>query len=280
MSAKLEGRRALVTGASRRQGIGFATARRLLSEGASVCVHHHRAHDDSQPWGGEDLADVLAELRAVPGGGEVAEVAGDLFVAETAETVVRAAVHQLGGLDILVCNQARSGGDGPLLSLSPDEIDGHFAVNTRASLLLTQAFARHRQSVSALPGTDAVGEAPQPRVVWLTSGQQLGPMAGEVAYVTSKAALAGATATVADELIDLGIGLNTVNPGPVNTGYLDPETTDKDPELLPRALASMPTGRFGEPDDPARLIAWLVSEDARWVIGQVISTEGGFRRWN
>ncbi len=274
MSQKLIDRRGLVTGASRRQGIGFATARRLLIEGASVCVHHHRPHDDDQPWGGDDLSEVLAELRAVPGGGEVVEVAGDLSDAPTAERVVSAAVDRLGGLDILVCNQARSGGDGPLLSLSPEQIDGHFDVNTRATLLLTQAFAKHRQSL------DVDDREPQPRVVWLTSGQQLGPMPGEVAYVTSKAALAGATATVADELIELGIGLNTVNPGPVNTGYLNLETTDKDPAALPKVLKAFPGGRFGEPDDPARLISWLVSEDARWVIGQIISTEGGFRRWN
>lgn len=274
MSQKLTGRRALVTGASRRQGIGFATARRLLGEGANVCIHHYRPHDDDQPWGGDDLAEVLAELRAVSGGGEVVEVEGDLGVTETAERVVGRAVEQLGGLDILVCNQARSGGDGPLLSVSPDQIDGHFDVNTRATLLLTQAFARHRQSISTEDGE------PQPRVIWLTSGQQLGPMAGEVAYVTSKAALAGATATVADELIELGIGLNTVNPGPVNTGYLDVETTDRDPNILSDVLKAFPAGRFGEPDDPARLISWLVSDDARWVVGQIISTEGGFRRWN
>ena len=274
MNQKLLGRRALVTGASRRQGIGFATARRLLSEGASVCIHHHRPYDDDQPWGGDDLAVVLAELRAVPGGGEVVEVAGDLGLAETPEHVVRSAVEQLGGLDILVCNQAGGGADGRLLSLSPAQIDGHFFVNTRATLLLTQAFAWHCVDVERGDGD------PQPRVVWLTSGQQLGPMPGEVAYVTSKAAIAGATATVADELIENGIGLNTVNPGPVNTGYLNPETTDKDPGMLPKVLAACPTGRFGEPDDPARLISWLVSEDARWVIGQVISTEGGFRRFN
>ncbi len=64
--------------------------------------------------------------------------------------------------------------------------------------------------------------------------------------------------------------LNTINPGPVNTGYLD----DAPPELL----ESFPQRRFGEPDDPARLIAWLVSDDGEWMSGQVLSSEGGFRR--
>ena len=96
-------------------------------------------------------------------------------------------------------------------------------------------------------------------------------MPGEVAYAASKAALAGITTTLSDQLISRGIRVNTVNPGPVNTGYLGPD--------LWKDLAPMfPLGRFGEPDDPARLIAWLSTEEASWVTGQIINTEGGFRR--
>ena len=95
-------------------------------------------------------------------------------------------------------------------------------------------------------------------------------MSNNLAYAVSKAALAGATASVAADLADAGILLNTINPGPVNTGYLD----DAPEELL----TAFPTGRPGEPDDPARLIAWLVSDDGRWVVGQVLNTEGGFQR--
>ncbi len=65
----------------------------------------------------------------------------------------------------------------------------------------------------------------------------------------------------------------------MNTGYLDEGTADRPPEVLRSVLAHFPGGRFGEPDDPARLIAWLVSDEGRWVVGQTISTEGGFRRW-
>jgi 3-oxoacyl-[acyl-carrier protein] reductase len=115
-------------------------------------------------------------------------------------------------------------------------------------------------------------------VVWLTSGQQLGPMPDEIAYATSKAALAGVTASVAAGLIRRGIGLNTVNPGPVNPGDLD-EGVLLDAERLDEIRERFPLGRFGEADDPARLIAWLVGDDATWVVGQVISTEGGFERW-
>lgn len=115
-------------------------------------------------------------------------------------------------------------------------------------------------------------------MVWLTSGQHLGSMRGEVAYAASKAALAGVLATVADELIDRGIILNAVNPGPVNTGYLTEGTADRSREALAQVLEAFPQARYGEPDDPARLIGWLVSDEGRWVVGQVINSEGGFRR--
>src|SRR5690554_2159616 len=109
----------------------------------------------------------------------------------------------------------------------------------------------------------------------MTSGQQDGPMRGEVAYAASKAALAGVTATVAAELLDLGIILNTINPGPVNTGYLDPDGTDRDLTEIEAWRQRTPFGRFGEPADPARLIGWLATDEGAWVVGQVIKTDGG-----
>ena len=96
------------------------------------------------------------------------------------------------------------------------------------------------------------------------------------AYATSKAALAGVTASVAAGLVTHGIVLNTVNPGPVNTGYLD-EGVFHTAERLAEIRERFPLGRFGVPDDPARLIAWLVSDEAQWVVGQVLDTEGGFQ---
>jgi 3-oxoacyl-[acyl-carrier protein] reductase len=127
-------------------------------------------------------------------------------------------------------------------------------------LLLAQAFA---QAHDGRPGG---------RIVLMTSGQNLGPMAGEIAYAASKGALAGVTLTLADELADRGITVNCVNPGPVDTGWATPE-------LLAAVTERLPAGRWGEPDDPARLIAWLVSDDGRWMTGQVLNTEGGYRRW-
>ena len=110
-------------------------------------------------------------------------------------------------------------------------------------------------------------------MVLFTSGQQLGPMTGELAYATSKGALVGITASLADALADRGITVNTVNPGPTDTDYVDQATRE-------RVATRFPGGRWGAPDDAARLVAWLSTDDAAWVTGQVINSEGGFRRFN
>jgi 3-oxoacyl-[acyl-carrier protein] reductase len=164
-----------------------------------------------------------------------------------------------GPLDILVCNHARSGGDGPLGTLTAAMLDAHWAANTRSAILLAQAFAARHDG------------RPGGRIVFMTSGQDLAPMTDEVAYAASKGALASITRTLADQLADQAITLNTVNPGPVDTGYAPPEAH----EAVRRRF---PQRRWGAPDDPARLIAWLVTDEAAWITGQVINTEGGFRR--
>ena len=97
-------------------------------------------------------------------------------------------------------------------------------------------------------------------------------MTGEVAYAASKGALASIIKTLADQLADQAITLNAVNPGPVDTGYASPEAYEA-------VRRHFPQQRWGVPDDPARLIAWLVTDEAAWITGQVINTEGGFRRW-
>jgi 3-oxoacyl-[acyl-carrier protein] reductase len=260
----LRGRAALVTGVSRRIGIGFATARRLVALGASVAIHHHRPHDADQPWGAdpggpEAVVDGVAAARALTTTQAVA-VAADLAEPDGPVGVMTAAVEAVGSIDILVCNHARSGSDGPLGTLDADMLDSHWAVNTRSTLLLVQEFAARHDG------------RPGGRVILLTSGQNQGPMPDELAYATSKGALVAITPTLADALADREITVNTVNPGPVDTGWASPE-------LLEQIRPAFPAGRWGEPDDPARLIAWLVTDEARWITGQVINTEGGFRRW-
>jgi 3-oxoacyl-[acyl-carrier protein] reductase len=249
----LSGRNALVTGVSRRAGIGYSIARHLIEAGAAVFVQGWTPHDAAQPWGSE------------PGGTEA--VAADLGVPfaeadfadpDVPEQVVAAAAEAVGPLDILVVNHARSG-HGRLAELTAAEIDAFLHENVRAALLLVREFAaRHDDSRHG------------GRVVLMTSGQHLAPMAREVAYAVSKGALQQATLTLADELADRAITVNTVNPGPTDTGWgladLDPEQT-------------MPSGRWGRPDDAARLVTWLCTDDAGWITGQTIDSEGGFRRW-
>ena len=249
----LSGRNALVTGVSRRAGIGHSIARHLLAAGAEVFVQGWTQHDAAQPWGAEPGGtEAVARELGVP----FAEV--DFADPSAPAELVAAATDALGELDILVVNHARSG-HSPLAEVTADEIDAFLHENVRAALLLVREFAaRHDE---ARPGA---------RVVLMTSGQHLAPMPGEIAYAVSKGALQQATLTLADDLADRGITVNAVNPGPTDTGW---GLAERDPE------GAMPFGRWGEPDDAARLVAWLCSADAGWVTGQTINSEGGFRRW-
>jgi len=259
----LHGRVALVTGVSRRAGIGYAVARRLAALGASLFLHHYAPHDRGQPWGddpgGAEAVVVGVRSALASADASVHHMELDLALPEAPAQLVGAAAEARGHLDILVCNHARSG-DGPLGTLDAALLDAHWAVNTRSTILLTQAFAARYHG------------RPGGRVIFMTSGQDLGPMTGEVAYAASKGALASVTRTLADQLADQGITLNAVNPGPVDTGYASPEAYEA-------VRRHFPQQRWGVPDDPARLIAWLVTDEAAWITGQVINTEGGFRRW-
>lgn len=256
----LRDRTVLVTGVSRRAGIGHAIACRLAAYGANVFCHHFAPHDERQPWGGDDIGEVIASIRGhLVGDARVADLHLDLADPEAPEKLFEATAAQFTTVDGLVCNQALSEADGALGELTAAELDAHWAIDARASILLGQAFARRHRT--GTPGS----------IVFLTSGQALGPMPGEVAYAAAKAAIAGVTPTLADQLAPDGIRVNTVNPGPVDTGYF----TD---ELRRELTARFPLGRPATPDDPARLICWLMTDEASWITGQVINSEGGFRR--
>jgi 3-oxoacyl-[acyl-carrier protein] reductase len=265
----LAGRVALVTGVSRRAGIGIAVAGRLAALGADLFVTSWTGHDREQPWGADPggMGAVLAELRAAAGpgrpGGRVEHLEADFLDPEAPGRVLAAAVETFGRVDVLVCNHARSSAGG-LGELTAAELDATLAVNTRAVLLLVQAFAAAQDGQR--------GGVRGGRVVLFTSGQQLGPMTGELAYAASKGALVGVTASLADALADRGITVNTVNPGPTDTGYADQATRE-------RVASRFPAGRWGTPDDAARLVAWLCTDEAAWITGQVINSEGGFRRF-
>ncbi|CAL9635999.1 SDR family oxidoreductase [Streptomyces sp. enrichment culture] len=262
----LRGRTALVTGASRRAGIGHAVARRLAAYGASVYLHHHVPHDAAMPWGADSpdaVADSVREALADPQA-RVASGPGDLSDPAEPARLVRTVTEEFGRLDILVANHALSGSDGTLDDIDAAMLDAHWAVNTRSVLLLVQAYARSRAA--------SAGDAPGGRVVLMTSGQDLGGgMPGEIAYALQKGALASITRSLATTLADRGITVNAVNPGPVDTGYAPDE-------VLAAVAARFPAGRWGTPDDPARLIAWLATDEAGWITGEVVNSEGGFRR--
>lgn len=155
----LDGRVALVTGVSRRIGIGMAVARRLGDLGADLFVTSWTAHDRDQPWGADPggMDAVLAELSAAPGT-RVEHLEADFLDPEAPDRVLAAAVEAYGHVDVLVCNHARSSAGG-LGELTAAELDACFAVNTRAVLLLVQAFAARHDG------------RPGGRVVLFTSGQ-------------------------------------------------------------------------------------------------------------
>lgn len=254
----LDGRVALVTGVSRRAGIGFAIARRLRADGARVLVHSWSPFDRGQPQGGDPggMQEVLAALGGE--GAALAHMEADFLDPDAPARVMARAVECFGRLDVLVLNHAY-GTRQPLEALTADEIDRHLLVNVRASLLLAAEFSKHY--VATTGG----------RVVLLTSGQHRGPMGSELAYAASKGALHQLTASLSDVLVARGITVNAVNPGPTDTGWAGPAEEGWVRE-------HMPLGRWGQPDDAARLVAWLVSDEAAWVTGQVIDSEGGFRR--
>jgi len=140
----LRGRVAVVTGVSRRAGIGYAIARRLAGLGASLFLHHYAPHDQDQPWGadpGGPAAVTGGVASALAGGAGVRDAEFDLARPSAPGQLISAAGAAFGHLDILVCNHARSGPDGPLGTLDAAVLDAHWAVDARSVILAAQAFA-------------------------------------------------------------------------------------------------------------------------------------------
>jgi 3-oxoacyl-[acyl-carrier protein] reductase len=231
---------ALVTGADNPRGIGRAVCRALAVRGVAVACTVEPGSTAAED-----------ELRATP-------IEADLADPKTPEALIDAVEARVGRPSILVNNAAHSTRDG-YETLDAATLDAHYAVNVRAPALLSCALARRHER--GRPG----------RIVNLTSGQSLGPMRGELAYTATKGALETFTIQFAAEVAGLGITVNAVGPGPNDTGWMDDALRA---ELLPR----FPMGRIGRPQDAATLIAFLCSEDAGWITGQVIHCEGGFVR--
>jgi 3-oxoacyl-[acyl-carrier protein] reductase len=254
---RLRGRIAVVTGASRSIGIGAAICRRLATEGADVFFTYWRPYDATMPWGAEqDFADRLTmELGSM--GVRAAGVEIDLALPNAAVNVLDAAESAMGMPSVLVNNAAHSTYT-PYTDLDAAALDAHYAVNVRATCLLSVEFARRFRG-------GAGG-----RIISMTSGQSRGPMPDELAYIATKGAIEAFTLSLSPAVAPLGITVNAVNPGPVDTGYMSEALRQ---QLLPK----FPFGRMGRPEDAAGVVTFLASDDARWITGQVIHAEGGFR---
>lgn len=250
----LKGRVALVTGASRRQGIGAAICRAFAAQGTNVFFTSWRNYDREQPHtqdpdGPELLVD---ELRTQNIRAEFLEI--DLSEPDAPKRLLDSVTVSLGRPSILVNNAAYSTRDG-YQHLDAAMLDAHYAVNLRATALLSVEFARRHPA------------GPSGCIINLSSGQSLGPMPGELAYAATKGAIEAFTRTLAAEVASLGITVNAIDPGITDTGWITPEVEQA-------FLPGMAMGRFGQPEDAARLVVFLASQAGAWITGQTIHSRG------
>ncbi|MCL1965069.1 MAG: SDR family oxidoreductase [Firmicutes bacterium] len=259
-SLRLDGQKILITGVSRPLGIGAALAKRFAQAGTAVAIHGFSEYDmamgyqSAAPNGTQTLANQLCGL----GLAVTALPAGDLAKPGVAEQAVEEAASKLGGLDGLVLNHAYSA-CGEIGRWTPEHIDAHLLVNVRASMMMIQAFANQAD----IRKDNAI--------TLFTSGQYMGPMVNEIAYCVSKEAIICLCRQTSYLLGDRNIRVNCINPGPNDTGYCFGEAH--------ASVAKMfPSGRWGTPDDAADLALFLHSAYAKWITGQVIASEGGFKR--
>lgn len=241
----------LITGASNPRDIGSAICRRFASDGINIFFTHLKSEAG---WPETFTKEILQQ------GVQCANMEVDLSDANAAYEVLDEVSRRLGFPSILVNNAAHSTNDG-YMDLDAKTLDAHYAVNMRSTFLLSVEFARRYKNTDLKSG----------RIINLTSGRELGPMPGELAYSATKAAISAFSKALSLELAPMGITVNAVNPGPTDSTWM----TDEIREYL---LPKFKMGRIGLPEDVARLISFLASDDARWITGQIIHSEGGFLR--
>lgn len=260
MQIDLHGRIAIVTGASRRIGIGAAIARTLAAAGADIFLTYFRPYDADQPWGStpHEVEQLLADLHSLSVRAYGLEA--NLAQPETPARVFEAVEGLLGQPSILV-NNATHSEDGDIGVLDAAQLDRHYAVNVRGMALLCKEFVRR------WPGRPGPGSHAG-RIINMSSGQGVTPMPGELAYIATKGAVEAFTTSLAAGVASLGITVNAIDPGPVDTGWMSAG-------LKARLEAQAPLGRVGMPQDIANLICFLASEQAEWITGQVLHARGG-----
>ncbi len=242
---RFKGKTALITGSAR--GIGRAIAERLASEGARVIISDVL----------EDVAEnTVREFRAK--GYEAVAIKADVSKADDADRLVNDAVKQYESLDIVV-NNAGITRDALMIRMKEADWDAVLNVNLKGAFLVTQAAAK--VMIKQRSG----------RIVNISSVVGRMGNAGQTNYAASKAGLIGLTKAAAKELASRGITVNAIAPGFIKT-----EMTDKMPEAAREKLSGgIPLGRLGLPEDVAAVTAFLVSDDAAYITGQVLGVDGG-----
>ena len=246
MQNTLTGKVALVTGASR--GIGRAIALKLAAEGAAVVINYHGSMEKAK--------EVKAEIESDGGIAEIMQC--NVADYQATEAMIRKVTDDFGRLDILV-NNAGITRDGLLMKMTESDYDAVLQTNLKGTFNGIR-FAS-RQMLRQKSG----------RIINISSVSGILGNAGQANYAASKAGVIGLTKTMARELASRGITVNAVAPGFVETDMT---------EVLPEAVKEtsckqIPLGRFGKPEEIANAVAFLASEEADYITGQVISVDGG-----
>lgn len=250
----LSGRIAIVTGASRTNGIGAGIAMKLARCGADVVITGWTPYDrDVTQLAGNDPQRILADIQATNVRGLAIET--DLSQPHAITGIFDQAEAELGTVSILVNNACYSTRD-DWRTLTAETLDAHYAVNVRATAMMSSEFGRR---LSGTRGT----------IVNMTSGQGLAPMQDEMSYAITKGAIETLTQNYAAGMASHNITVNAIDPGVTDTGWVSDEHREEWTDLAPM-------GRYSTPDDTARLVAFLASDEGRWITGQVIHSRGGF----
>ncbi len=242
----LQGKIALVTGASK--GIGRAVAVALAAKGAYVVVNYNGSESKAQ-----ETCQLITEA-----GGECEMMRFN--VAEETETTeaIQEIIKKHGALDILV-NNAGITKDGLLMRMSDEDFDAVYSVNLKGTFHTIRAVSR--QMLKQKSG----------RIINISSVSGVLGNAGQANYSASKAGVIGLTKSVARELASRGVTVNAVAPG-----FIETDMTENMPQAAKDgALGQIPLGRMGKPEDIAETVAFLASENAAYITGQVICVDGG-----